>query len=247
MNKNWLARIRNGIDTLADHVRPGASLHPDAIRLRESLASGAKKLNPDTPLYKLRFVVTDTETTGLTPRKGDEIIALGAVVLENWRLRPDQTFHRLVNPGRSIPPQITTLTGITEEQVAGEHDLLTVLQEFLPFLNDACLVGHHLGFDLAFLNFKLRRFCGKTISNPTFDTLIVAKALYPNLESHSLDALLKIHGIEPTGRHTALGDAWLAARIFSLQLELLDVMRIKTVRDFSAFLKLRGENVSPSI
>lgn len=236
MPGKWLAKIKDGVSALADQVRLDVPRHPGAVQMRECLAAGAGKPDPDTPLNKLQFVVADTETTGFAPHRGDEVIALGAVVLENGRPCPKQSFHRLVNPGRDIPPVVTALTGITAEQVAEADNLCTVLQDFLPFLDNACLVGHQLGFDLEFLNLKLRRFCGATIRNARFDTLVVAQRLYPNLRSYSLDTLLEMHGIEPAGRHTALGDAWLTARLFSLQLELLDVMRVRTVGELSAFL-----------
>lgn len=56
-----------------------------------------------------------------------------------------------------------------------------------------------------------------------------------------------MHGIEPTGRHTALGDAWLTARLFELQLELLDIMRINRVCDLFGFLNSYGEVCPPSL
>jgi DNA polymerase-3 subunit epsilon len=242
MHRKWLQAIRKSVNAWATPVRPKTYHYPEAVRMRECLARGSGKLDPDTPLHKLRFVVLDTETTGFAPYGGDEVIEIGAVTVENGRPHPEQIFRRLVNPGRAIPIEVCALTGITPEQVAEADDLCTVLLEFLPFLDDACLIGHHLGFDLEFLNLKLRRFCGQTIRNPGFDTLNVAKALYPHLGSYSLDALLSAHGIEPAGRHTALGDAWLTARLFSMQLELLDVMRIKTLGELQAFLKLREDH-----
>ena len=246
MNRKWLATIRNGVGAWAGPVRPKTRHNPRAARMREYLARGKERLDPDMSLHELRFVVIDTETTGFAPYGGDEVIEIGAVTVEKGRPQPEQTFHRLVNPGRTIPARVSALTGITAARVAEADDLCTVLQEFLPFLDDACLVGHHLGFDLGFLNLKLRRFCGDTIRNQGFDTVNVSQALYPHLGSYSLDDMLAAHGIEPAGRHTALGDAWLTARLFSLQLEVLNVMRISTVGELRAFLKL-SEGITEAI
>ncbi|MEW6459375.1 MAG: exonuclease domain-containing protein [Bacillota bacterium] len=245
MSKKWLSKFKNGLGNLADGLRPGPPPPPEALRIRELLARAAKPLDPDTPLSKLRFVVVDTETTGFEPAGGDEVIALGAVVVENGRPCPEQTFHRLVNPGRPIPPLVTALTGIADEVVAGEEDLVAVLQGFLPFLGSACLVGHHVAFDLQFLNFKLREFSGANIHNPVLDTAVIARALYPTLKYFSLDTLLAVHGIEPAGRHTALGDAWLTARLLELQLELLEMMRITKVAGLFRLLETQDAGFMP--
>lgn len=242
MPRIWLALIKNRLFTLP-RDRPGCPPDVVSARLKSQLAAGGNRIDPDTPLHAVRYVVADTETTGFAPYGGDEVISLGAVVVAGGRPQPRPAFHRLVNPGRSIPPQVSALTGITDQMVAGADDLYSVLLEFLPLLDDACLVGHNIGFDLDFLNLALRRCCGLTIQNPVLDTQVIAKTLYPTLGSHSLDSLLAVHGIEPTGRHTASGDAWLTARLFSLQLELLDVMRVQTIGDLHAFLRA-GEQIT---
>lgn len=245
MSGNWLSKFKNGMGNLTEGLRPGPSPPPEVLRIKERLARAAKPLDPDMPLSKLRFVVLDTETTGFEPAGGDEVIALGAVVVKNGRPRPEQVFHRLVNPGRPIPPLVTALTGISDEAVAGEDDLVAVLPCFLEFLGNDCLAGHHLGFDLEFLNLRLREFSGAAIRNPALDTAVIARALYPALKYFSLDAMLSFHGIEPAGRHTALGDAWLTARLLALQLELLEMMRITKVAGLLRLLETQDAGFVP--
>lgn len=245
MSKNWLSRLRYGVGALTAADRSGTTNGNEAVRLRTCLAEMAGRLNPDALLLDLRYVVIDTETTGFHPHRGDEVVALGAVTLEKGRPCCEKRFHRLVNPGRSIPAQVAVLTGITNEDVSEAEDLITVLQEFVPFMGDACLVGHNLGFDLEFINLKLSRFCGAAIGNPVLDTSLIARVLYPTLNSYSLDALLEVHGINPEGRHTAIGDAWLTARLFELQLELLDVTKMYRVRDMTNLLKQGAEVFLP--
>jgi DNA polymerase III epsilon subunit-like protein len=65
-----------------------------------------------------RYVVFDVETTGLFPARGDRVIEIGAVVLDNGRVA--QQFHSLVNPGRPIPKSVQKLHGITNKMLAGE-------------------------------------------------------------------------------------------------------------------------------
>lgn len=245
MPRRLLDTIRNHILSLPAGEQPDCPPAAVQAQLRALLPAGTQGFDPDTPLHHVRYVVVDTETTGFAPYRDDKVIALGAVVVADGRPRPGEAFHRLVNPGRPIPPQITALTGISDGMVAGADDLFEALLDFLPLLDGACLVGHNVGFDLGFLNLELRRCCGAVIENPALDTQVIARALYPSLGSHSLDSLLAVHGIEPVGRHTAAGDAWLTARLFSLQLELLDLMRIQTVGDLYAFLTA-GKQITSS-
>ncbi|MBO8127663.1 MAG: 3'-5' exonuclease [Peptococcaceae bacterium] len=193
--------------------------------------------SPDTPLRNLRLVVADLETTGFHPRDGDEIIAIGAVVIENRKLCPDRVFDRLVNPGRPIPPHITKLTGICEECVSGKSGVVPALRDFLSFLGGDCLAGHYIGFDLDFVNYKLEQLYGLRLKNPVFDTWAIARRLYPTLGSHSLDALLHIHGIDAVGRHSALGDARLTAQLLLRLFTILETRQIYTVGQLSEFLE----------
>jgi hypothetical protein len=57
--------------------------------------------------------------------------------------------------------------------------------------------------------------------------------------------MLSLHGIEPAGRHTALGDAWLTARLLALQLELLEMMRITKVAGLLHLLETQDAGFVP--
>ncbi len=181
------------------------------------------------PLQRIRFVVVDTETTGFYPARGDEIISVGAVVVENGQIQADQTFHRLVNPFRPIPPAITDLTGITQAMVDDQADIFTVLSEFLDFLEGGLIVGHCIGFDLEFINRKLGVYCGTHLQNPHLDTTTLSRSLQPSLGNHSLDHILKVLEIQPVGRHTALGDAKLTAQILIHFLKSPNLRNIFTI------------------
>ncbi|MEW5762991.1 MAG: exonuclease domain-containing protein [Bacillota bacterium] len=209
------------------------------LELRNYLEQGKERVSPDTPLRELRCVVLDTETTGFHPRRGDEVIAVGAVVVEGGGIRGDKVFHRLVNPRRPIPPIVTELTGITQEMVAGAEDAPPVLRDFFRFAAGSVIVGHSVGFDLAFLNKKLGELCSLKVPHPLLDTRVMARLLHPELPSRSLDVLLAVHGIEPHGRHSALGDALLTARLFLRFLDLLAREQVLTLGDLQRRLNRR--------
>ena len=87
----------------------------------------------DTPLKKLRYIVFDTETTGLRPSEGDELIAIGAIRIVNGRILTGETFERLINPGRSIPTASVRIHGITEDMVRDKPPARIVLRPVQEF------------------------------------------------------------------------------------------------------------------
>ena len=174
----------------------------------------------DRRLDELAFTVFDTETTGLDPSGGDEIISFGAVRIVNGRLLRQETFDQLVDPRRPVSPLSVKLTGIAPELLEGEPPIDDVLPAFERFCRDTVLVGHDVGFDLRFLELKEER-TGVRLGGPVLDTLLLSAALEPEQEDHSLEALAARLGVSVIGRHTALGDAILTGEIFLRQLRLL--------------------------
>lgn len=148
------------------------------------------------------IVVLDVETTGLSPEQ-NEIIELAMVRLENGRRT---VFERLVNPGVPIPPFISRLTGIRNEDVRDAADIYTALREALPLLEDATLIIQNAGFDLGFLQPRFRRL-GYRLDNPVVDTIHWARKALPGLSKRGLDSLAWAFDLGPiSGRHRALGD-----------------------------------------
>lgn len=200
---------------------------------KESLNSnhtGKKSKARPQPLEALRFVVLDIETTGFYPARGDEIISVGACVVGGGKIREGEIFSRLVNPCRSIPRHITELTGITGEMAANGGNVAEVLSELLDFIGEDVIVGHVVEFDLSFINYKMKQ-KNINIRNKIVDTSILARALYPWLENYSLDSLLNSFNIQPEGRHTALGDAFLTALLLEKFFGLLGKMGVDTLSE----------------
>ncbi len=201
----------------------------------KSNVKGGKKINPAKLLRDIRFVVLDTETTGLRAYKGDEVLSLGAVVIENGRIQKEQTFYQVVNPGRAVPKKITKLTGITEEMVQNKPDLTTVLNDFVSWADHSVLVGHVLNFDLTFINKHLLTHCGTKLRHSYIDTYKMAKCIFPCLRSYSLEDLCAYLSITCAKRHHALNDAISAARLLEIFLAMLEREGLETYKDFESF------------
>jgi len=209
-------------------------------RLKYLAALPKNSISLNQRLDQTRFVVFDTETTGLHPYAGDEIISLSAVIIENGKVDSVHYFDRYVNPCRPIPPLATEITGITEAQVQGQPDIFHVLEDFLDFAGNAVLVAHNADFDLGFINIKLKRFCETRLSHLSLDTLTLSFALHPGLKNHTLDNLAQIYDIPANDRHTSLGDSIITAQIFRHFMAQLEERRVHTLRDLYHYLHFRA-------
>ena len=190
-------------------------------------------------LAGLRYVVFDTETTGLRPSEGDEIISIAAVRCRGGEIDEAGAFSRLVNPGRPIPRASIRFHGITDEMCAGEPPIGDVLPGFRAFVGDAVLVGHNADFDMTFLRLKEAE-TGVEFANVVLDTLLISLFLDPASENHSLDSIAERLGIAVEGRHTALGDAIVTARVFRkllIRLEARGIATLGQVLDASAHIR----------
>jgi DNA polymerase III epsilon subunit family exonuclease len=185
----------------------------------------------DTPLDELSYVVFDTETTGLWPSRGDEIVQLSGVRIVDGHILDSTRFDELVNPGISIPPSSIRFHGITDNMVVNSPAVEEVLQRFYTFSADAILVAHNAAFDMKFLTLKESR-SGIVFDQPVLDTLLLSFVLHASHSAHTLDAIAVRFGIEisPEARHTALGDALSTAQIFLRMLDALPGHGIKTLR-----------------
>lgn len=199
------------------------------VRLRDGREAGAPP--DDAPLAGLRYVVLDTETTGLDPAR-DAVLALGAVTAlagpGGGRIVREAAFDRLVDPGRPITAAARRVHGISPEMVAGRAPLSAVLPEFCRFAEGAVWVAHNAAFDLRFLE-RAAAEAGLAPRPPVLDTLLLSAVVHPGQPSHALDALLLRYGIEPVGRHTALGDALLTAELLLRLLPQLQRRGITTL------------------
>ncbi len=182
----------------------------------------------DRLLTQLSYTVFDTETTGLEPSAGDEIIQIGAARIVNGRLLRNETIDQLIDPQRKLKPESIPIHGITEDMVKGQPLIADVLPVFHEFCEDTVLVAHNAAFDMRFLQLK-EAATGITFSQPVLDTLLLSAVIHPHQESHRLEAIAERLGIHVIGRHTALGDAIVTGEIFLKMIPLLAEQGIHTL------------------
>jgi DNA polymerase III subunit epsilon len=192
--------------------------------------SGQTSALDERLLSQLSYTVFDTETTGLQPATGDEIISIGALRIVNGRLLEQESFDQLVQPGMHLSPESTAIHGINDAMLKGRPGIEKVLPQFHRFVEDTVLVAHNAAFDMKFLQMKEER-TGVRFSQPVLDTLLLSQVIHPHQEQHSLEAIARRFGVEIVGRHTALGDALVTGEVFLKMIPLLAEKGIFTLRE----------------
>ncbi|MDR2267519.1 MAG: 3'-5' exoribonuclease [Christensenellaceae bacterium] len=159
-------------------------------------------------LINKEIVVFDFETTGLTPGEA-EIIEIGAVKIINAELV--ETFSSFVRPKNKIPPAITELTGITENDVRTAPEWREIVGDFFKFTKDVTLAAHNAKFDMLFLR-HFSESIGYAFNNDVIDTLALAQSKL-NLSNYKLGTILKHLGIHNPAAHRAIHDAISTAKM----------------------------------
>jgi DNA polymerase-3 subunit epsilon len=157
-----------------------------------------------------KFAIVDLETTGGSASL-HEVIEVGVVFVEDNRITGQWT--SLVRPNRYIPPHITTLTGITNADVAGAPSFSSIAKNLYQLLEDTVFLAHNLSFDFSFLQKSFARE-GLQFDPPRACTVRYTKKLVPGLKSYGLTNLTYHWKLHNDARHRALGDAEVTAKIF---------------------------------
>ena len=182
------------------------------------------------------FTVFDIETTGLSKDR-DKIIEIGAVKVSGGEIV--DTFSSFVNPGRTLPQEIVSLTGITDEMLKDAPRIEDVLPEFLAFAGSSIMVAHNAGFDMGFVRVAAK-LMQRSLSNSVLDTVELSRTMFPDLPRHKLNVVAKHLGIELKNHHRAVDDAQATAHIF---LECRRLLREKNIHTLEGINLLASEAI----
>ena len=190
------------------------------------------------PEFDGEMVVFDIETTGLSNRTC-KIIEIGAVKIKGGEIIDRMDIF--CDPECPIPEEITKLTSITDEMVAGAPKEREAVRAFLDFAGDSMLIAHNANFDVGFIRIAAER-CGFEFNNAYLDTVGLSKYVNPELKNHKLDTIVSHYKIGDFHHHRASDDAEVLAKIFILMLERL---RKEGITDFPHVIEAMSEQVDP--
>ena len=188
-----------------------------------------------TPISDLRFWVLDTETTGLDLKR-DELLSLAAIPVENYSMPLSHSYECYFQQEKKPEEKGIAIHGIIPVANLPMQPLDQILPEFLSKIENRIMVGHHIRFDFEMLNKMVKRKTGDTLKNLIIDTAHLARRLpafkdRPQNKGLSLDELCHYYGLKRHGRHTAVGDSFLTARILCYQLKALESQGVTTLSD----------------
>ena len=183
----------------------------------------------------MRYIVLDTETTGLDPDDGHKIIEIGCIEILN-RSVTNNTFHKYINPNREIDIEASKIHGLTYNKLKDKPLFEEVYEEFSDYISDSPIIIHNAPFDIGFLK-KEYLDLSKTVNffdNEIIDSLKIARKISPG-KKNTLDALCERYAIDNSDRtlHGALLDAKLLAYVY-----------LKMTIGQNNFSNLTTENVS---
>ncbi len=198
---------------LQRQATPSRWPNPHLKAIHACVRECSPRLLTRTALANTRFVVIDTETTGFHAYAGDEIVSIALIELRG--LEPTgRMYTSLINPQRAIPPLSTGIHHITDADVADAPVIDEVLLDIVRFIGESILVGHHVQFDVRFLNKTLYQKCGCRLRHPALDTMMLYTAVCGRLGHYTLEEVARSCQVVIRGRHTAYGDAMATAAIF---------------------------------
>lgn len=171
------------------------------------------KTKPAKSIKETRFVVFDTETTGLNPKK-DKILSIGAVCINQGCIDIADYFEQYLTQEKFTSATVE-VHGILKEGKVKKITEPQAIKQFLAFIKNSVLIAHHAAFDIEMINQALYQLKLPKLKNKYIDTGILYKKLKNKEHKHyNLDALCTEFNIPKHDRHTANGDAFITALLF---------------------------------
>lgn len=164
------------------------------------------------------FVVIDTETTGLNPKK-DRIIEIGAILFQKKDYISTgevTTFQCFVKQDIEIPSEITKINGITNEMLITGDDELTALTKLFEFIDNRKILAYNSKFDKEFIEIAIIRsnLYGEKDSLIIEDILSIVKNTLYDLPNRKLKTVAKHINVKTDGAHRAVADCLMALHVY---------------------------------
>jgi DNA polymerase III subunit epsilon len=195
-----------------------------------------KDISLTCPLKELKVTVFDLETTGFYPEKGDRVISIGAVKMTGHHIHETETFYSLVKSSIPLPEPVSTLTNIRDEDLLEAPAASEVLVEFFKFIGHDVLVAHHSKHEQAFMTKMTKDVAKRKFDHRILDTSFLTRLTFPSVTSFPLEDVCRKCNIEIKGRHHALGDAILTAKVWGHFVQLAQTMKIENLRELYEYL-----------
>ncbi|MFY9402552.1 MAG: 3'-5' exonuclease [Candidatus Omnitrophota bacterium] len=178
----------------------------------------------------VEFTIFDTETTGLSIRRGDRIIEIAAV---RFKGKEDISyFESLINPGCSVSLEAYNINKISAGMLLSAPKPREVIVKFMDFIRGSCLCSYNIAFDIGFLNNELKLLGLSRLSKVfVVDILKLARQAIPGLDSYALQSVAKSLGVKGNQKHRAFSDVLMAQKVFYILRDMLE-------RRFGCRLKL---------
>jgi DNA polymerase-3 subunit epsilon len=164
-------------------------------------------LDPQTPIESLPLAFLDLETTGLAAARGDRMVEICVRRMRGTTALPELELNTLVQPGRSVPPEVSRIHGLDDAALVDAPPEAQVVRLLPELLAGAIIVAHNAPFDLSFIDDALHRHGLPAPVRPTIDTLTFSRRLWPAPDlRHTLAALAQRLRVRNPAPHRAHGD-----------------------------------------
>ncbi len=196
---------------------------PVVFYVKKIISDNNPEINLNKTLEDTTFTIIDTETTGLNEKK-DKILSIAAVKVKNIKII--DIYNVFVDAGIKIPEESIQFHGILDKDMKDKPKIHEILPDFVRFLGNSIIVGHHIKFDIKMLNKDIYNFFNTKLNNFLIDTGKLYNFLTNNEGNVSLDYLMDKYNVkcEEENRHSAIGDALATAEVF---IKLLNNLRHK--------------------
>ncbi|MDP8249112.1 MAG: 3'-5' exonuclease [Candidatus Tritonobacter lacicola] len=192
-------------------------------------------IGPSFPIEKTAFTIIDTETTGVNPGEGHEIIEIGMARYSGRKVT--DTFETLIRPTLHPTKEAAAIHGISPEELKEAPLIEEVIDGVIRFIGDTVIAAHNINFDMTFIHTSLRRLGRPVLRNWAIDTILLSMRTWPGLKCHCLRCLGPALELDHSGTHRALEDVFATTDLLDKIISELFKRGRRTLGDLNPFKK----------